>query len=87
MNTPLVGSRSAARLLGCKAQVSLTLLVRPADLKPLTDRIAQERKLMHSRTEELFPAAVDEWQQHFAAVLQVGMGVLIYQRYTSCDAY
>ena len=31
---------------------------------------------MHSRTEELFPAAVDEWQQHFAAVLQVGAGPL-----------
>ena len=45
-----------------------------ADLKPLTDRIAQERKLMQSRTEELLPAAVDEWQQHFAAVLQVRSG-------------
>lgn len=28
---------------------------------------------MHSRTEELFPAAVEEWQQHFAAILQVGL--------------
>jgi hypothetical protein len=25
---------------------------------------------MHSRAEALFPAAVDEWQQHFGAVLQ-----------------
>ncbi len=71
---------------GTAAYSSLTFTMCPADLKPLTDRIAQERKLMHSRTEELFPAAVDEWQQHFAAVLQVGMGVLIYQCYTSCDA-
>lgn len=33
---------------------------------------------MHGRTEELFPAAVDEWQQHFAAVLQVGLGALMH---------
>lgn len=25
---------------------------------------------MHSRAEALFPAAVDEWQQHFGALLQ-----------------
>ena len=30
---------------------------------------------MHSRTEALLPAAVDEWQQHFAAVLQVHVGL------------
>ena len=41
-----------------------------ADLKPLTERIALERKLMHTRAEALFPAAVTEWQQHFGAVLQ-----------------
>ena len=30
---------------------------------------------MHSRTEALLPAAVDEWQQHFAALLQVRVGL------------
>lgn len=44
----------------------LTLL---AELKPLADKIAQERKLLNTKAEEIFPILRQQWQQHFVAFM------------------
>ena len=64
----LSSARLRAALVSSKRW--LTACPHYADLKPLTERIAQERKLMHSRAETLLPIEIDEWQGHLGAVLQ-----------------
>ena len=46
------------------------------DLQPLADRIAQERTLMNQRAESILAPMVAEWEQNFAATLQVGRHAL-----------
>ena len=41
------------------------------DLQPLADRIARERALMNQRAEAILAPMVSEWEQNFAATLQV----------------
>lgn len=40
-----------------------------AELKPLADKIAQERKLLNTKAEEIFPILRQQWQQHFVAFM------------------
>jgi hypothetical protein len=47
-----------------------TLITVPcAELKPLADKIAQERKMLNTKAEEIFPILRQQWQQHFVAFM------------------
>ncbi|KAL3137525.1 hypothetical protein ABBQ38_004810 [Trebouxia sp. C0009 RCD-2024] len=41
----------------------------PSELKPLADKIAQERKMLNTKAEEIFPILCQQWQQHFIAFM------------------
>ena len=59
------------------------------DLQPLAERITQERTLMNQRAESILGAMVSEWEQHFAATLQVGYGArygLVLHAFVACCA-
>ena len=43
--------------------------VHAAELKPLADKIAQERKMLNTKAEEMFPILRQQWQQHFIAFM------------------
>ncbi len=47
-----------------------TLITIPcAELKPLADKIAHERKMLNTKAEEIFPILRQQWQQHFIAFM------------------
>ncbi|KAA6416744.1 MAG: importin 11 [Trebouxia sp. A1-2] len=43
--------------------------VSTAELKPLADKIAHERKMLNTKAEEIFPILRQQWQQHFIAFM------------------
>ncbi|DBA91518.1 TPA: hypothetical protein ACH3X1_003140 [Trebouxia sp. C0004] len=43
--------------------------VSTAELKPLADKIAHERKMLNTKAEEIFPILHQQWQQHFIAFM------------------
>ena len=48
---------------------SLIVSVHGAELKPLADKIAQERKMLNTKAEEIFLILCQQWQQHFIAFM------------------
>ena len=45
------------------------IIIPCAELKPLADKIAHERKMLNTKAEEIFPILRQQWQQHFIAFM------------------